>query len=283
VDGLKITFSKKEKIFLAVFISLYVLVAVLNIQQLKRTPMEEIFGGLGKRWIVDINGFRINPMTIIVGTAIAIFLIVLAYRLRKFEMIPNRKQAFMESILEMFYEIVDESIPDKRFVKPTFVVATTLFLFITISNIIGGAVPGVSVVADETGAVQKIVLFNDTWPAPTGDLNTDLTYAVMVLIISHIFAIKSKGFKEWLKAWFYPNPVMFPINLIGELAKPISHSLRLFGNIGGGAILVYILSYMTKYFFAPIIFWGFFGIFVGLVQAFVFSMLAVAYISSQLS
>lgn len=280
---MKITFSKKEKIFLAVFISLYVLVAVLNIQQLKRTPMEEIFGGLGKRWIVDINGFRINPMTIIVGTAIAIFLIVLAYRLRKFEMIPNRKQAFMESILEMFYEIVDESIPDKRFVKPTFVVATTLFLFITISNIIGGAVPGVSVVADETGAVQKIVLFNDTWPAPTGDLNTDLTYAVMVLIISHIFAIKSKGFKEWLKAWFYPNPVMFPINLIGELAKPISHSLRLFGNIGGGAILVYILSYMTKYFFAPIIFWGFFGIFVGLVQAFVFSMLAVAYISSQLS
>jgi F-type H+-transporting ATPase subunit a len=198
-------------------------------------------------------------------------------------MIPNRKQAFMESILEMFYEIVDESIPDKRFVKPTFVVATTLFLFITISNIIGGAVPGVSVVADETGAVQKIVLFNDTWPAPTGDLNTNLTYAVMVLIISHIFAIKSKGFKEWLKAWFYPNPVMFPINLIGELAKPISHSLRLFGNIGGGAILVYILSYMTKYFFAPIIFWGFFGIFVGLVQAFVFSMLAVAYISSQLS
>lgn len=280
---MKITFSKKEKIFLVVFISLYVLVAVLNIQQLKRTPMEEIFGGLGKRWILDINGFRINPMTIIIGAAIAIFLIVLAYKLRKFEMIPNRKQAFIESILEMFYEIVDESIPDKRFVKPTFVVATTLFLFITISNIIGGAVPGMSVVADETGAVQKIVLFNDTWPAPTGDLNTNLTYAVMVLIISHIFAIKSKGFKEWLKAWFYPNPVMFPINLIGELAKPISHSLRLFGNIGGGAILVYILSYMTKYFFAPIIFWGFFGIFVGLVQAFVFSMLAVAYISSQLS
>ncbi|KHC91879.1 F0F1 ATP synthase subunit A [Thermotoga sp. Mc24] len=280
---MKITFSKKEKVFLAVFISLYVLVAILNIQQLKRTPMEEIFGGLGKRWIVDINGFRINPMTIIIGAAIAIFLIVLAYKLRKFEMIPNRKQAFIESILEMFYEIVDESIPDKRFVKPTFVVATTLFLFIAVSNIIGGAVPGMSVVADETGAVQKIVLFNDTWPAPTGDLNTDLTYAVMVLIISHIFAIKSKGFKEWLKAWFYPNPVMFPINLIGELAKPISHSLRLFGNIGGGAILVYILSYMTKYFFAPIIFWGFFGIFVGLVQAFVFSMLAVAYISSQLS
>jgi len=280
---LKITFTKKEKIFLTVFITLYIVVAILNIQQLKRTPMEEIFGGLGKRWIVDINGFRFNPMTIIMGTGIAILLISIAYRLRKFEIVPNRKQALMESILEMFYEIVDESIPDKRFVKPTFVIATTLFLFIALSNVIGGAVPGINVVAAEDGSIQKITLFSDVWPAPTGDLNTNLTYAIFVLIVSHVFAIKSKGFKEWLKSWFYPNPVMFPINLIGELAKPISHSLRLFGNIGGGAILVYILSYMTKYFFAPIVFWGFFGIFVGLVQAFVFSMLAVAYISSQLS
>ncbi|MCD6552009.1 F0F1 ATP synthase subunit A [Thermotoga sp.] len=280
---MKITFTKKEKIFLTVFITLYIVVAILNIQQLKRTPMEEIFGGLGKRWIVDINGFRFNPMTIIMGTGIAILLISIAYRLRKFEIVPNRKQAFMESILEMFYEIVDESIPDKRFVKLTFVIATTLFLFIALSNVIGGAVPGINVVAAEDGSIQKITLFSDVWPAPTGDLNTNLTYAIFVLIVSHVFAIKSKGFKEWLKSWFYPNPVMFPINLIGELAKPISHSLRLFGNIGGGAILVYILSYMTKYFFAPIVFWGFFGIFVGLVQAFVFSMLAVAYISSQLS
>ncbi|XQT36060.1 ATP synthase F0, A subunit [Thermotoga neapolitana DSM 4359] len=259
------------------------MVAILNIQQLKKTPMEEIFGGLGKRWIVDINGFRFNPMTIMVGAGIAVLLILIAYRLRRFELVPNRKQALIESILETFYEIVDESIPDKRFVKPTFVIATTLFLFIAFSNVIGGAVPGINVVAAEDGSIQKITLFSDIWPAPTGDLNTNLTYAVLVLIISHVFAIRSKGFKEWLKTWFYPNPVMFPINLIGELAKPISHSLRLFGNIGGGAILVYILSYMTKYFFAPIVFWGFFGIFVGLVQAFVFSMLAVAYISSQLS
>ncbi|PLV55505.1 F0F1 ATP synthase subunit A [Thermotoga sp. SG1] len=280
---MKITFSKKEKIFLSIFIAAYVVVAILNIQQLKKTPMEEIFGGLGKRWIVDINGFRFNPMTIMVGAGIAVLLILIAYRLRRFELVPNRKQALMESILETFYEIVDESIPDKRFVKPTFVIATTLFLFIAFSNVIGGAVPGINVVAAEDGSIQKITLFSDIWPAPTGDLNTNLTYAVLVLIISHVFAIKSKGFKEWLKTWFYPNPVMFPINLIGELAKPISHSLRLFGNIGGGAILVYILSYMTKYFFAPIVFWGFFGIFVGLVQAFVFSMLAVAYISSQLS
>jgi F-type H+-transporting ATPase subunit a len=283
VAGLKITFSKKEKIFLSIFIAAYIVVAILNIQQLKKTPMEEIFGGLGKRWIVDINGFRFNPMTIMVGAGIAVLLILIAYRLRRFELVPNRKQALIESILETFYEIVDESIPDKRFVKPTFVIATTLFLFIAFSNVIGGAVPGINVVAAEDGSIQKITLFSDIWPAPTGDLNTNLTYAVLVLIISHVFAIRSKGFKEWLKTWFYPNPVMFPINLIGELAKPISHSLRLFGNIGGGAILVYILSYMTKYFFAPIVFWGFFGIFVGLVQAFVFSMLAVAYISSQLS
>jgi F-type H+-transporting ATPase subunit a len=73
------------------------------------------------------------------------------------------------------------------------------------------------------------------------------------------------------------------MNVIGELAKPISHSLRLFGNIGGGAILTFMLSYLVKYLLLPVVFWGFFGLFVGLIQALVFSMLAVAYISAQIS
>ncbi|HEY8541971.1 MAG TPA: F0F1 ATP synthase subunit A, partial [Pseudothermotoga sp.] len=75
----------------------------------------------------------------------------------------------------------------------------------------------------------------------------------------------------------------FPMNVIGELSKPISHSLRLFGNIAGGALLTYLLAYMAKYLFLPVILWGFFGIFVGVIQALVFTVLAIAYISSALS
>ena len=105
----------------------------------------------------------------------------------------------------------------------------------------------------------------------------------MVFVISHAFPIKAKGFKAWLKGWFEPNPIMMPMNVIGELSKPISHSLRLFGNIAGGAILTFIFSYMLKYFLLPIFLWGFFGLFVGTIQALVFSILVIAYISAQLT
>jgi len=277
-------FSKREKILLILFIIVYVVVGIINMKELSKTPMSEAFKNLGRRWIVSIGGFRINPMTVIMGLFIALILIVIAYRVGKnFKLIPDRKQSFFEYLMEFVYEIVEEAIPDPKLVRPTFVLAMTLFLFISLSNLIGGAVPGINVVGYEDGTIEKITLFSDIWPAPTADLNTNLTYALMVLVISHVFAIKSKGFKAWLKSWIDPSPIMLPLNIIGELAKPISHSLRLFGNIAGGAILVYILSYLVKYFFLPIVFWGFFGIFVGLIQAFVFTILAIAYISSQLS
>ena len=59
--------------------------------------------------------------------------------------------------------------------------------------------------------------------------------------------------------------------------------MRLFGNIAGGAILTFIFSYMLKYFLLPIFLWGFFGLFVGTIQALVFSILVIAYISAQLT
>lgn len=277
-------FSKKEKIFLILFIIAYVVIGMINIKEISKIPMSEAFKNLGRRWIVSIGGFRINPMTVIMGLAIAFIIIAIAYRVgRNFKLIPDRKQSFFEYLMEFIYEIVEDAIPDPKLVRPTFVIAMTLFLFISLSNLIGGAVPGINVVGYEDGTIEKITLFSNIWPAPTADLNTNLTYALMVLIISHVFAIKSKGIKAWLKNWIDPNPIMLPLNVIGELAKPISHSLRLFGNVAGGAILVYILSYLVKYFFLPIVFWGFFGIFVGLIQAFVFTILAIAYISSQLS
>ena len=183
--------------------------------------------------------------------------------------------------MDFMYEVVESVIDDPKFVKPTFMIATTLFIYISIANVIGGAIPGINVSVVD-GHV-KFTLFQDTWFSPTADLNTNLTYALMVFVISHAFAIKAKGFGGWLKSWMEPTPIMLPMNIIGELAKPISHYLRLFGNIGGGAILTFMLSYLVKYLFMPVVFWGYFGMFVGLVQALVFSMLAVAYISEKIS
>ena len=103
----------------------------------------------------------------------------------------------------------------------------------------------------------------------------------MVLIISHAFAIKSKGFVSWFKS-FEPTPIMFPMNIVSEIAKPISHSFRLFGNIMGGGMLVLILSSIVKYFVLPVFLWAIFGWFFGIIQAFVFSLLTIVYIGSML-
>jgi len=76
-----------------------------------------------------------------------------------------------------------------------------------------------------------------------------------------------------------PFIVMLPLNIIGEIGKVISHSFRLFGNIKGGAIIMIVISYLISNVFLPIGLFGFFGIFVGTIQAFVFSMLALVYIA----
>ncbi|ACJ75052.1 F0F1 ATP synthase subunit A [Thermosipho africanus H17ap60334] len=279
--------KKKISTGLLIFLIIYTVVGIINAIYFVPKDTAEVTKGLANRWIVQFSDTkawytRINPLTLIMSWAIIIGLIIFAVRVGKnFKVIPDRKQALSESVMDFMYEVVESVIDDPKFVKPTFMIATTLFIYISIANVIGGAIPGINVSVVD-GHV-KFTLFQDTWFSPTADLNTNLTYALMVFVISHAFAIKAKGFGGWLKSWMEPTPIMLPMNIIGELAKPISHSLRLFGNIGGGAILTFMLSYLVKYLFMPVVFWGYFGMFVGLVQALVFSMLAVAYISEKIS
>ncbi len=276
---MSVNFSKSEKIFLGVFFVAYAIVAFWNFGKV------EFPSGVGHIWQIKIPLPSIfgtlNPMTIIMTALLLAILIYIAVDFKKhLRKIPSRKQSAIEMVLSFMYDLVKDVVPAEEFVKPVFYIATTLFLFILFSNLLGG-IPGIGIGVSSGGAL-KLNLFTDTWHSPTGDLNTNVTYAVMVLFISHIFAIKLKGLKEWAKTFISPNPIMLPMNIIGEFAKPISHSLRLFGNIAGGGIMVLMLSYLVKYTFVPVILWGFFGFFVGTIQAFVFSMLAIAYIGVQL-
>lgn len=279
------TLSRNEKIFLFILVSAIIVIWIFALPGIG--GMDELKNmGIGSKWIFTFpdsqSGFftRINILTVVIGGIIVLGLIIFARSVgKKFSMVPDRKQSAVELLLDFMYNTVVDSVTKKEFVKPVFVISTSLFLFIVVSNIISG-IPGLNVsLIDGT---PKFSLFIDTWYTPTSDLNTNATYAVMVLLISHAFAIKSKGLKKWLKSFIEPTPIMLPMNLVGELSKPISHSLRLFGNIYGGGILVLILSYMAKYFFMPVILWGFFGMFIGIIQGMVFSMLTIAYIASQI-
>ena len=116
---------------------------------------------------------------------------------------------------------------------------------------------------------------------PTKDLNTPLSLAILGFIVSHYEGIRTKGFKKYSAGYFEPFFFMFPLNIIGELAKVVSISFRLFGNIMGGAIIIMVISHLCYSLVMPPALNFFFGLFVGSIQAFVFTMLTVVYISIQ--
>ncbi len=128
---------------------------------------------------------------------------------------------------------------------------------------------------------------------PTKDLNTTLALGLASFFYKEFYAIKLHGFFSYIKGFFQPFFLMFPLNIIGHLSKVVSVSFRLFGNIFGGSIISGIyLGAISSSWIAEMfgLFTGinyivllFFVIFEGLIQAFVFSMLTLTYLSISLA
>lgn len=133
----------------------------------------------------------------------------------------------------------------------------TIFIFIGVGNLIG-IIPGLT--------------------SPTGDLNTTLGLALVVFLVSHFKGMAQNGVWNYIKGFGEPIVFLFPLNVIGELAKPISHSFRLFGNVVGGGIII-TLIYQSVPGLVPVPLHAWFDLFVGAIQALIFGMVAIAYIS----
>ena len=149
---------------------------------------------------------------------------------------------------------------DKKLAKTYGPMTCALFMFLVISNWLG-IIPHLE--------------------EPTKDLNTPLGLGIMGFVIAHYAGIKTKGLKSYLKEYCDPIFFMAPLNIIGEFAKVVSISFRLFGNIMGGSIIILVVSYLTFSVLLPPVLNAFFGLFVGTIQAFVFTMLTIVYISVQ--
>ncbi|MFC1595763.1 F0F1 ATP synthase subunit A [Candidatus Margulisiibacteriota bacterium] len=215
--------------------------------------------GIVNRIIVNILGRDISfapDMLYMTWIIMGILIVMGIFGGRKLSMAPHGLQNFWEIMIGFFDEIVVSTL-DEQGRKYTPLI-TTLFLFICFSNLLG-MIPGLS--------------------EPTKYLSTDLGLGIMIFVLVHYSGIKAKGIKEYLKSYCEPVFIFAPLNVIGELAKVVSHSFRLFGNILGGSIIIIILSYLTKFLLLPVFLQLFFGLFSGLIQAFVFTMLAVTYIA----
>jgi len=136
----------------------------------------------------------------------------------------------------------------------------TLFLFIAMANLLN-VVPG--------------------YMAPTGSLSTTTALAICVFVAVPLYGIASEGPLAYLKHYVRPTWLMLPFNVIGELSRTIALAVRLYGNIMSGTVIVAILLSLTPYFF-PIVM-QLLGLLTGMIQAYIFAVLAMVYIASATS
>lgn len=210
-------------------------------------------------WVLEIAGKKI-PITETVTTTWLImgFLILVAFILtRKMSLVPGKKQVVAEMLVDTIYNLTETTM-GKKF-KHWAPYIGTLMLYIGIANISG------------------LLGFRP----PTADLNTTLGLALMTFFLTQFMGLRSKGLGGYLKGFLDPMPFLLPLNIMGELANPISLSFRLFGNIVGGLIIMTLVYQALGYFavFVPAVLHAYFDLFAGLLQSFIFAMLTMVFVS----
>lgn len=196
--------------------------------------------------------------TWIVMAVLIIFALLVRFSISRFKTVPKGFQNVVETIVEIFDSFTSSTMGEsnKRFAS----FYGSVFLFILFSNLWGllGMRP------------------------PTSDLATTFAMALTTFVMVQFYGIKTKGIKNYFKGFLDPVPFLLPLNIIGELANPISLSFRLFGNIVGGVIimgLIYAALPGPLKIGLPAVLHVYFDVFSGVLQAFIFVMLSMIFVS----
>jgi F-type H+-transporting ATPase subunit a len=188
--------------------------------------------------------------------AILLLIIFAVLATRKIEMVPTGGQNFFEIVISGMEEfMVDITGEEGRWFFPFI---ATIFIYISFCNLMG-LVPG--------------------FYPPTASINTTVACAIPVFLFTHYIGVKYHGIKyikHFLGPVWWLIPIILPIEVIGHLARVLSLSFRLFGNITGHELVLMILFMLAGAFFAPLPIMAM-GIFVSFVQAFVFFLLSIMY------
>lgn len=213
---------------------------------------------IGTHHLAEFAGLTFHMDTLyMTWLVMAIIIAVSIAATRRLSLVPGGWQNFLEMVVTTLLDQIESTMgPKGKKLAPLII---TLFLFILVSNELG-LIPG--------------------FASPTADLNTTVGLALMIIFLVHGLSIKNKGLVNYVKHYFQPFIPFVVINIVEELAKPVTLSFRLFGNILAGEILLMILGMLVPYVIPTA--WLAFSVFVGIVQAFIFTMLSMSYLSSSL-
>ena len=216
---------------------------------MQMTPDEVI---VFSAWGLKFNSTIVNTwivMALLVGVSM-----VVTRNLRA-DVPPDRWRTALEVIVKTIQGQIEEI--TQKSARHVMYFAGTLFLFIALSNLML-VIPG--------------------FMPPTSSLSTTVALALSVLVAVPLFGISSKGLGRYLKAYIEPSIVMLPFNIIGEFSRGISLAIRLYGNVMSGGVIAAILLGVAPFFFPVVM--DMLGLLTGLIQAYIFAILATVYISS---
>ena len=164
-----------------------------------------------------------------------------------------------QNVLEIIVDTIQRQIAEASGGRPDRYLpfVGTLFLFIVVANVLD-AVPG--------------------FRAPTASLTTTAALATCVFVAVPVFGIAGQGVKDYFRQYVRPTPLMLPFHVIGELSRTLALAVRLFGNITSGSLIVAIVLSIAPLFF-PVVMQAL-GLLIGVIQAYVFAILALVYIAS---
>ncbi|MBC7787817.1 MAG: F0F1 ATP synthase subunit A [Methylophilaceae bacterium] len=238
--------------------------------------------GDGSFWMLNIDTFI---MSVILGVLVMGFIWLVARKATAG--VPSKGQAFVELVFSFIDDQVKNIFHGDRhsFIAPT---ALTVFLWVFAMNAMD------FLPVDILAKAMHAIGFEKWRAVPTSDINTTFALALAVWILMIFFAIKVKGLGGWIHELFYSPfgskfwvlPLNFLFNLIEYVSKPLSHSLRLFGNMYAGEVIFLLLGMWAATGISGTVFgailgagWSIFHILIVALQAFIFMMLTVVYLA----
>lgn len=229
--------------------------------------------------LFHLGSFVVTNSILLSWVVFLIIVLIAIYLRDRISLIPGKLQSVFELLAEYLLKLMDNLIGDRRKSEQYLPLVMTIFIFVLLSNWLG-LFPGVGTIVLHEGA-KSVPIFR----APTADLNFTVVLAMIAVIAVNFFGIVAVGWKRHASKFFnFKSPILSFVGileLVSEFVKIISFSFRLFGNIFAGEVLLTIVGFLAPY-FIPLPFL-FLEVFVGFIQAFIFTMLTIVFVAMSVS
>ncbi len=226
-------------------------------------------------------GFPISNALLTTWIVMAVLIVFSIAATRKLSMIPDTLQLIAEMLVGGLYDFFG-SIAGS-YIGQFFPLVGSLFIYILLANWIG-LLPGVGTIGFYRPVAHAAAEFVPLFRGSMSDLNTTIALAIISVVAMQYYGFKNIG-HHYAKRYFnFKDPIMFFVGLleiVSDLSKVISFAFRLFGNIFAGEVLLAVMAFLMP-FIVPLPFL-FMELFVGLIQALVFSMLSTAFFTIAVS